>query len=195
MSTGPNPGKPGNSDKSSRAGNAEPSSKPRFLDRQLGGKKIWDWFSLIAVPLAVLAATIWFTAQQSHIADLQHQDDIVETYISDMNGLLHQGLSASTSGDQIRQVAAEETVTTLQRLNAQHNVTVLQFLQNAQLIGPQDAVINLSGADLSGAIMYGTNLTGADLSGATLTGASLSDAILTGADLSGVRLGGAILRP
>lgn len=203
MSTGPNPGKPGNSDKSSRAGNAEPSSKPRFLDRQLGGKKIWDWFSLIAVPLAVLAATIWFTAQQSHIADLQHQDDIVETYISDMNGLLHQGLSASTSGDQIRQVAAEETVTTLQRLNAQHNVTVLQFLQNAQLIGPQDAVINLSGADLShddlagadlsGAIMYGTNLTGADLSGATLTGASLSDAILTGADLSGVRLGGAIL--
>ena len=62
MSTVPNPGKPGNSDKSSKAGNAEPSSKlKRFLDRQLGGKKVWDWFSLIAVPVAVLGATIWFT--------------------------------------------------------------------------------------------------------------------------------------
>jgi uncharacterized protein YjbI with pentapeptide repeats len=176
-----------------------------FLDRQLSGKKVWDWFSLIAVPLAVLGATIWFTTwftgRQSNLADMQHQDDIVETYISDMSNLLHQGLSASTSGAQIRQVEAEETVTTLQRLNAQHNVTVLQFLQNAQLTGPQDAVLrgadlsrdDLAGADLSGAMMDGTNLTGADLSGAILTGTSLSDAILTGADLSGTRLNGAIL--
>ena len=120
-----------------------------------------------------------------------------------MNDLINQGLSASKPGAHIRQVATEETVTTLPRLNAQHNKTVMQFLRNAQLIGTQDAVINLddadlshadlAGADLSGVTMTGADLAGASLSGATLTGATLSDAILTDADLSGARLGSAIL--
>ncbi len=70
-------------------------------------------------------------------------------------------------------------------------------------MGPQGEVIDLSGADLSGAqlngadlagvALYGANLTGAHLRDATLTGASLSDAILERADLTGARLGGAIL--
>jgi len=186
-----------------KSGNVDKSPIRRLLNRRLGGKEIWDWFSVLAVPVAILAATIWFTGWQSYHADLQNQDDIVETYISDMNALLSQGLSASKPGDHIRQVATEETVTTLPRLNAQHNETVIQFLQKAQLIGTQDTVINLddadlshadlAGADLSGVTMYGADLAGASLSGATLTGATLSDAILTDADLSGARLGSAIL--
>ena len=186
-----------------KSGNVDKSPKRRLLNRRLGGKEIWDWFSLLAVPVAVLAATIWFTGWQSYRADLQNQDGIVETYIGYMNDLINQGLSASKPGAHIRQVATEETVTTLPRLNAQHNKIVMQFLQNAQLIGTQDAVINLddadlshadlAGADLSGVTMYGADLAGASLSGATLTGATLSDAILTDADLSGARLGSAIL--
>ena len=186
-----------------KSGNVDKSLIQRIIDRRLGGKGIWDWFSVLAVPVAVLAATIWFTGWESYHADLQNQDSIVETYISDMNDLVNQGLSASKPGDHMRQVATEETVTTLPRLNAQHNETVMQFLQRAQLIGTQDPIINLddadlshadlAGADLSSVTMYGTNLAGADLSGATLTGATLSDAILTGADLSGARLGSAIL--
>ena len=119
--------------------------------------------------------------------------------------------------------AEEETITTLQRLDAQHNLTILQFLQEKHLIGLQDPVIDLSnadlsnddlsgaplsgidltnanlshadlaGADLSGAILYSANLTGADLSGATLAGASLSSAILTGANLSDADLSSANL--
>jgi hypothetical protein len=79
----------------------------------------------------------------------------------------------------------------------------LRFLRDVGLIGAQDEVIDLSGADLSeadlrgvnlaGVTMDGANLTKARLSGATLTGASLSDAILEGTDLTGARLGGAIL--
>jgi Pentapeptide repeats (8 copies) len=195
----------------------QPPSKRPFLNRRLGSKRIWDWFSALAVPVAVLAATIWFTGWQSQLADRQHQDDIVETYISSMKDLPNQGQSLPEG-----QIAEEQTVTTLRRLNVQHNRTILQFLQNARL-GAQDPVIDLSnadlsydelsntdlshidltdanlshadlaGANLSGSTMYGADLTGADLSGATLAGASLSSAILTGADLSGADLSGADL--
>ena len=229
MSSEPNPGKSpeaGNSGKSPEAG--EPATPPQsgFLDRRLGGKSIWDWldlFSKLAIPVVVLAATIWFTGWQSHLTDLQHQDDITDTYIGNIKDLLNQGLRTSSPDGNIRQIAEEQTITTLRRLNVQHNIIVLQFLQDAHLIGAKNTVIDLSnadlsyddlsnaplsginlrnadlshadltGADLSGATMDGTDLIGASLSGATLTSASLSDAILTGADLSGARLGDAIL--
>jgi arabinogalactan oligomer / maltooligosaccharide transport system substrate-binding protein len=183
---------------------------------------LWDWLDLVsklAIPFVVLGATIWFTQWQSGLADLQHQDDIVETYIADMNDLGNQGPGAAADS----QTAEEQTITTLQRLNAHNNKIVLRFLQEAHLVGAQDPVIDLSnadlshddlsgtplngidlknanlsyadlsGADLSGAIMYSANLTGADLSGATLAGASLSSAILTGANLSGADLSSADL--
>jgi arabinogalactan oligomer / maltooligosaccharide transport system substrate-binding protein len=178
-----------------------------------------DLLSKLAIPFVVLGATIWFTLWQSNLANLQHQNDIVETYISDMKDLVNQGPSAAGGS----QSPEEETITTLARLDAQHNRTVLQFLQEAHLIGRQDPVIDLSnadlgndnlsgaplndvdltnanlshadlsGADLSGSIMYSANLTGADLSRATLAGASLSSAILTGANLVGADLSSADL--
>ena len=121
VSTDPDETTPRNS------GNMDNSRIRRPLNRRLGGKGIWDWFSALAVPVAVLAATIWFTGWQSYHADLQNQDGIVQTYMSDMNDLVNQGLSASKPGDHIREVATEETVTTLSRLNAQHNDTVAYF--------------------------------------------------------------------
>ena len=136
-----------------------------------------------------------------------------------MKDLVSQGPSAAAGS----QAAEEETITTLRRLDAEHNRTVVQFLQEGHLIGAQDPVIdlsnadlsndhlsgaplndinltnadlshaNLAGANLSGSIMYSANLTGANLSGATLAGASLSSAILTGTDLSGADLSSADL--
>jgi len=47
---------------------------------------------------------------------------------------------------------------------------------------------NLSGADLRGAHLYGANLSGADLRGAGIIGANLSGADLRGAKLNGVKL-------
>ena len=52
---------------------------------------------------------------------------------------------------------------------------------------------NLSGANLSGADLYGANLSRANLSGAVLYGANLSRANLSGADLYGADLYGANL--
>ncbi len=222
MSSPPDSGassEPGNSGIPPKSGNSDESHKPRR-----------DWPDLlsklaipIAIPVVVLIATLWFTGSQSHLTDLQHQNDILDTYIGDMKDLLNQGLGTPNPGNNISQTAREETITTLQGLDIQHRRTVLQFLQDAHLIGLQNPVIdlssanlsnddlsntdlsgiylrnadlagaNLAGADLSGAIMNGADLIGASLSGATLTGASLSDAVLTGADLSGAHLGDAIL--
>ena len=61
-------------------------------------------------------------------------------------------------------------------------------LSDAILIGA-----NLAGANLSYAILSDANLTGANLSGANLSDAILSDANLTGANLSGANLTGARL--
>jgi arabinogalactan oligomer / maltooligosaccharide transport system substrate-binding protein len=222
MSSSPDSGaspEPDNSNIPPKSGNSGESRKPRR-----------DWPDLlsklaipIAIPVVVLIATLWFTGSQSHLTDLQHQNDILDTYIGNMKDLLNQGLGTPNPASNISQTAREETITTLQNLDVQHRRTVLQFLQDAHLIGRQNPVIDLSGAnlsnddlsntdlsgiylrnadlagadlagaDLSGAIMNGADLIGASLSGATLTGASLSDAVLTGADLSGARLGDAIL--
>ncbi len=81
-----------------------------------------------------------------------------------------------------------QTLTILRSLDADRNRIVLRFLQEAHLIGVQDAVINLSNADLSNDDLSGANLSGVDLTGATLTGADLSSADLSSADLYGADL-------
>jgi arabinogalactan oligomer / maltooligosaccharide transport system substrate-binding protein len=195
--------------------NTEPSAGTPRGPGENDKPRDWpDLLSKLAIPFVVLAATVWFTLWQNNLASLQHQNDIVETYISDMKDLLNQGPSGAADS----QTAEEETITTLHRLNAQNNRTILRFLQEARLIGTKDPVINLSnadlsnddlngaplsnvdltnadlshadlsGADLSGSIMYSADLSGADLSGATLAGASLSSAILTRANLSNADL-------
>ena len=58
---------------------------------------------------------------------------------------------------------------------------------------PDGERANLTGADLTGANLYGANLTGADLTGAYLTRANLYGAYLTGAYLTGANLYGANL--
>ena len=142
----------------------------------------------------------------------------MQTYIGNMQDLLlHHGLSDFKPGGAVYQVAKEQTIFTLGRLDAPHNKIVLQFLQNASLadaldlsnsdlgndllnnadlsgiglIGTTLTSADLSSADLSDATMYGADLSGAHLSKATITGASLSDAALTGADLRGAYLSNA----
>jgi arabinogalactan oligomer / maltooligosaccharide transport system substrate-binding protein len=106
--------------------------------------------------------------------------------------LVDHGLATSTTsgtGGEVRQVARVQTLTTLRSLdNAADNKIVLQFLQDAHLIGGMQAIINLSYADLSQDDLAGANLSGTDLNGATLTGAKLSGANLSNASLSGANL-------
>jgi arabinogalactan oligomer / maltooligosaccharide transport system substrate-binding protein len=177
-----------------------------------GQSRDWpDLISKLAIPIVAALIAVAFGALQSHLAAQQHELEqqraldqqragILQTYIANMQGLLlNHHLNRSRPGAQIRQVARVQTLTTLRRLDdARRNGIVLQFLQDAHLIGAQDAVINLSNADLSndelgGAHLGGIDLIGANLSGAHLSGADLSGADLIGADLSGAHLSGADL--
>jgi arabinogalactan oligomer / maltooligosaccharide transport system substrate-binding protein len=138
-------------------------------------------------------------------AHLQHQSDqqlaqdqqratTLQTYLNNMQDLLlNHNLAKSTPGDEVGQVATVQTLTTLRSLDADRNRIVLQFLQEAHLIGVQDAVINLSNADLSNDDLSGADLSGVDLTGATLTDADLSSANLSSADLYGADLSSANL--
>ncbi|HEX6552099.1 MAG TPA: extracellular solute-binding protein [Ktedonobacteraceae bacterium] len=181
-------------------------------------KAVWDWILLvsqalgaIAIPFVILVVGLYFTEQntqqQAQLSERQHQTDLqiaagqqqettLKAYLDDMsNLLLNNTLLESQPGAEIRQVAKEQTLTTLRRLDADHNRILLRFLRDAHLIGIQNAVINLSNADLSKddlrrTDLSDTDLIGADLSGADLSGADLSGAFLYGADLSGAHLSG-----
>jgi arabinogalactan oligomer / maltooligosaccharide transport system substrate-binding protein len=178
---------------------AKNEKKSGFLDKpRLGGKSFWNWANMaskLAIPVILGVAALWFGSQQAKNAQNQQQAQarsaqdqqqatILQTYIGNMQDLLLKyKMPTSKPGDEVRLVAKEQTVATLQRLNAQRNEIVLQFLR-ANLGVIDQGVIDLSGADLSGADLSGVDLSGANLSGATMNGADLSGATLAGAYLN-----------
>ncbi len=123
------------------------------------------------------------------LADEQQQDATLTSYLNDMSDLLlYHNLRNSKPGDMVSQVARVRTLTVLRRLQSERNDTVLQFLQDAHLIGIPNAVFNFINADLSGDNLAFANLNGVNLSGASLGGADLSEAKLNGASLKGTIL-------
>ena len=166
-------------------------------------KTLWDWLQLLgilAVPVVLALAFVLFNIhedalnqQQLHldlqIANDQQQEATLKTYLNDMSDLLlNHNLRESNSDDEVRKVAREWTLTTLHRLGANRNRIVLQFLQDAHLIGVNYTVIDLSNADLSNVNLSGANLSGVHLDNANLSGANLSGANLSSVHLSGVHL-------
>ena len=185
------------------------------------GKTLWDWLQLLIVPLMLAFGGFWFSLQQSDISaqasNRQHDSDqkiaaenrqndmqialdqqretTLKTYLDDMSDLLlNHHLRTSRPGEESSQVARERTLTTLRRLDASRNRIVLQFLQDAHLIGVPNAVVDLFGADLSHDDLMGAPLSKVNLSAAELGGANLSGAYLGNANLSGAYLGNANLR-
>ena len=190
------------------------------------GKTAWDWLQLLIIPLVLGAGAIWFNMQQSQTSlqiaqanrnkDLQVAKDTQEeatlkAFLDDMSDLLlNHNLRKSHLGDEASQLGRERTLTTLRRLKADRNRIVVQFLQDAHLIGGENAVINLSYPDqetglhrqimriiehipdqggASGRAYLPGGLSGDDLRLVNLNfvdlgGADLSFADLSGADLS-----------
>jgi uncharacterized protein YjbI with pentapeptide repeats len=168
-------------------------------------KTLWDWlnlFAILLIPLVVVGATIGFGGWQQYLATIQHHNDVkiaqdnrqndlnialdqeqeatLTSYLNDMSDLLlNNNLANSKPGDAVSELARERTLITLRRLGPGRNMILLQFLQDAHLIGVKNAVIDLSHVDLS----Y-DKLSGANLSGADLRGTNLNDTQLSGADLS-----------
>jgi arabinogalactan oligomer/maltooligosaccharide transport system substrate-binding protein len=163
-------------------------------------KTWWDWSQLVIIPLVIALVGVGFPMIQnlsnSRIADNQQQETTLQTYLDNMSDLLlNPGyhLGHSNPGEMVRQVARERTLTTLRRLDVNHRGIVLRFLQDARLVGTQDAVINLSNADLSNEDLSGIDLHSIDLNGDNFSGSNLQGADLYGSDLINATLGNANL--
>jgi hypothetical protein len=141
---------------------------------------------------------------EREIALDSQREAALQAYINKMSELLiQQELCRSNPDAEARIVARVLTLTVLPRLDGERKARVLQLLYESKLIGKDNKIVDLSGADFTGAYLIGTNLheaflggailDEADLGGANLTGADLHEANLTGADLTGADLRGAYL--
>jgi Pentapeptide repeats (8 copies) len=182
----------------------------------------------IIVPLVALYESVHqFDRQQvdneTAMLDQQRQDTL-STYLDDMSQLvLEYNLPKSKPNDPVRAIAVARTLTAVRDLDGDRKGTLIRYLWEAGLIAAPQPIVNITNANLNGAVFSNADLTGvallklgldnaqfinsqlvkADLSGSALfeaemMGANLSGSDLTntepiGADLAGADLAGADL--
>jgi hypothetical protein len=185
------------------------------------GKTVWDWFSLLGVPLtlAVLGYILQQLQQQKSTSDaaLQREkadeaakEEALQLYYDRLSTPLIEKvlLALPSKADKTEQEAQllesakdifrARTLSALRRFSddPKREESVIRFLIESEILAKLK--VNLSGAiindaDLSGAELIEANLSGANLSGANLSGANISGANISGTDLSGANLSGADL--
>jgi uncharacterized protein YjbI with pentapeptide repeats len=175
-------------------------------------KMLWDWMDLLLLPLILTGGFILLTrsgreterrqiqeraALDREIAKDHQQEEALRAYFNQMSDLLMKEKLSKFSSEEVQNVARIKTLTVLRGLDSKRKGSVLLFLKDSELID-REAVIDLSGADLSetalpAANLNRVNLSEAKLSGADLSGANLSKSYLSGTDLSEANLGGANL--
>jgi uncharacterized protein YjbI with pentapeptide repeats len=174
-------------------------------------KTLLDWMQLLLVPL-LLAGGVFFLNRseketerqraedraklEREIATDRQQEAALQSYLDRMADLLLNEKLRTSENEEIRNVARTRTLTVLRGLDPTRKGIVLRFLREADLISKP--IINLRGADLSGANLRGadlesvtfllTNLQGADLRGANLENVDLRRANLQDADLRDTNL-------
>ena len=162
------------------------------------GKTLWDWLQLLAalaIPVVVGFGAVWFTTRQGKVADSENTDNqretALQTYIDKMSELLlHEKLRDSAEEYEVRSIAQVRTFTILNRLDAERKASVLIFLSGAGLIKKNKSIIDMMGANLSGAYLgpifggFTYELGGENLRGAYLFRANLSKSYLSEANLS-----------
>jgi uncharacterized protein YjbI with pentapeptide repeats len=150
-------------------------------------KTLWDWLqllSVLAVPVMIAAGTLWFSAQQSQIAQDQQQENAFQAYLDRMSDLLlNSKLRESKLEDEVRKVARGRTLTVLPQLYGIRKGELVQFLYEAGLIDRTNVIVDLRSADLSGAYLKEAELGAASLN-CNLSGANLYNADLRNVDLS-----------
>jgi hypothetical protein len=167
-------------------------------DRQIARprKTLWDWMTLLFVPIAIAAATVaipwWLDNSQQAI---EEQNRALQEYLSEMQTLLlDEGLQQSEADSTVRLVARARTLGVLSAQSPEGKRTLLLFLSDSGLLSRNNPIINLSRADLSEAALYGMTLTSLDLTEANFSGADLSFADLSNAKLTNAYLQEADLR-
>lgn len=179
------------------------------------GKTVWDWLSLLVIPLALALVVLFFnqmnTSTERQIAEQRYEqdqqialdkqrEDVLQAYLDRMSELLlEKGLRTSQPDAEVRNVARTRTISVLRQLDGRRVGDVFAFLAEAGLVKDSDPIVSLEEADFSyvnweGANLFRINFAGTDLSDVILFGANLSGVDLTGADLGGTNLNKASLR-
>jgi uncharacterized protein YjbI with pentapeptide repeats len=185
--------------------------QPRpWTHREVFGRPLWDWLSLLLVPVLLTLSTIlstgWLTYHESrgqnalsvqlHQSDqVQHQlderlaqqarwDDLLKAYRDEIDALLlDHGLRQAHPGDDVSEIAHARTLDILMQIDAAHKRSVLTYLSNLRLV-------QAGGRESQGRWRASpvVSLRRADVSGAGLGGMSLVGADLVGANMSGADL-------
>lgn len=172
------------------------------------GKTLWDWMQLFIIPI-FLSMGVFFLNRSERESDRQQGDErakvereiatdrqrenALQSYIDRMADLLLNEKLRTTKNKEVRDVARTRTLSVLRGLDTNRKNLLFQFLVEAKLVSIEKPIIELQGANLSGADLTGAKLNYADLIDADLSGANLFNADLSGTDLSDVNLSGADL--
>jgi Pentapeptide repeats (8 copies) len=181
-----------------------------------GEKKLWDWQTLLFVPItvALIASliTLYQTTRQQEVEALRTKEAqqlealraeraTMQAYLEHMGMLLlEKDLRTEDENSDVRLLARARTLAVLDAVSGDRKVRVLEFLFETNLIqfGPRDKlpVISLRFADLRETplgrrfILRNTDLDRADLTKAKLPDAKLNNAKLPQADLREADLSG-----
>ncbi|WP_220211457.1 pentapeptide repeat-containing protein [Reticulibacter mediterranei] len=183
----------------------QPLTHVSWTEQRLAGKTVWQWLSLLLIPLLLWYGTIWMIflhmSRQSIITVHVHaQESVLEQYSQQIDTLLlEHHLRQSFPGMEVSDIAHARTLNVLKEVDAPHRRLVIAYLSDLHLIqgGYMDSrgmwqatgvTIGLWDADLSGVDLGGIDLSGAQLERADLDDANLTGANLRGADLADARL-------
>ena len=178
---------------------------------EASGKTVWDWLSLLGVPLSLFALGALFQIAQQQQAEVaakelreqteaEAKEEVLQVYFDRISVLLIDknllGIVGKTDitteqtelVDAGKNVIRARTLSILRRFGDDRELKaiVIRFLIETEVINRLK--LNLSDADLLGA-----NLSDVDLLGVNLSDANLSDVDLSSANLSDAKLGGAKL--
>ncbi len=183
------------------------------------GKTLWDWLSVLGVPLTLAILGYWLqqlqqkradeaAEEQREIAAEETKEEVLQAYFDRISVLLIDknliAISAKIASntatgeekellDSAKDVIRARNLSILRRFenDVEHKTSVIRFLIDSDIISKLK--LDLSGANLSGANLSGASLSGADLSRVNLEWAYIKEAYLDGANLDGVNLNGANL--
>ena len=196
---------------------AHKGKRTPWMLREFGGKTVWDWMSLLIVPIVLSIITLAFTWQQNarqndiedrrarqarkieiqraeaerELAKERAQDEALQAYLNQMDTLLLEKDLLNAQQDSVVVTLASVVVT----LARARTLTVLERLDPSRKTAVMQFLIEAElvfrgMVQLDPVIeLHGANLGEIDMSG---LGANLSGAILSEADLSDANLSNTI---
>lgn len=178
----------------------------------INGKTAWDLADLLIVPLALAIIAFMFNRVQRKsdreiakaeqdverkIGEDRVQETALQIYFDRMTELLLKDkLKELGENSEIRSIARTRTLIVLRSVNGFRKGSVIRFLYESNLIQSDKPTIDLTGADLTRALLAGAklhevNFSKVDLTEADLRGSDLYRADLRTANLEGANLYGA----